>query len=220
MSNGVAWPVALHLASGLGVTLEVALFSTLLATVLGVVLGALSQSGRPGVSRPVRAYVEVFRGVPSLLTLLFVFFVLPQAGITTSPLTAASLGLGLWGAAGVAEIARGALASIHPHQMQAGRALGLSARRAMLHVLLPQAARRFLPSYVGQLTVLVQASVLTSVVGVTDLLGSARQMIEQLAYVTGHSHALAIYGAVMLVFFLICYPLSVLASLLERRLRA
>lgn len=220
MSGGIALPVVWHLAGGLWVTLEVSLMSVALATTLGVGLGVLSQSSRPGVPTLVRVYVEVFRGVPSLLTLLFVFFALPQIGISTTPLAAAALGLGLWGAAGIAEIARGALVSIHAHQWQASRALGMSSGQATLHVLLPQAARRFLPSYVGQLTVLIQASVLTSVVGVTDVLGAARQMIEQLAYTSGDPHALAIYAAVLLVFFLICYPLSALASLLERKLRS
>lgn len=220
MTEGIALPIARHLASGLVVTIEVSLMSVALATTLGVALGVFSQSSRAGVPLTVRTYIEVFRGVPSLLTLLFVFFALPQIGISTTPLAAAALGLGLWGAAGVAEIARGALMSIHAHQLQAGRALGMSAGQAMLHVIIPQAARRFLPSYVGQLTVLIQASVLTSVVGVTDLLGSARQMIEQLAYTSGDSHALTIYGAVLLMFFLICYPLSALAARLERKLRS
>jgi polar amino acid transport system permease protein len=85
---------------------------------------------------------------------------------------------------------------------------------------MPQAVRRFLPPYIGQLTVLIQASALTSVVGVTDLLGSARQMIERLAYISTDAHAVPIYCGVLLVFFAICYPLTLLASYLEGKLRS
>jgi polar amino acid transport system permease protein len=77
--------------------------------------------------------------------------------------------------------------------------------------------RRFLPPYVGQLTILIQASTLCSIVGLTELLGSARQMIERLAYVDGNSHAVLLYGAVLAGFFIICYPLTLLSSYLERR---
>jgi polar amino acid transport system permease protein len=89
-----------------------------------------------------------------------------------------------------------------------------------MFAILPQALRRFLPPYVGQLTVLIQASALTSIVGVTDILGSARQMIERLGYVGTDSHAVEIYCAVLVAFFGICYPLTLLSNFLERRLRA
>jgi len=212
--------VALRLLDGLAVTLWVSLWATVLATVAGVVVGALCVSvGSRWVGRILRGYIEVFRGVPSLITLLFVFFALPHVGIVTGPMTASVLGLALWGAANIAEVARGALLSIAAHQTQSARALGMSAVQAVLLVVMPQAVRRFLPSWIGQMTVLIQASALTSVVGVTDLLGAARQMIERLNYVSGEAWAVPIYGAVLGVFFALCYPLTWLAGYLERRLR-
>ena len=219
MNGDWYWPVAQHLGRGLLVTLWVSGLSVVFATLLGVLLGLCSQSRRRWVTIPVRCYVELFRGVPSLLTLLFVFFALPQFGLPTGAIAASVVGLGLWAAAGIAEMARGALVSVSPRQAQGARALGMGALQALLHVTLPQAVRRFLPSYVGQLTVLVQASVLTSVVGVTDLLGSARQMIERLAYVSDSSHAVAIYAAVLAVFFVVCYPLMFASDWLARRFR-
>jgi polar amino acid transport system permease protein len=206
--------------SGLYVTLWVSLLTTLLATVIGVLIGALSASNRKWVQVAVRVYIDIFRGVPSLITLLFVFFALPHIGITTGPITASVLGLGLWGGANIAETARGALKSISSRQTEAARALGLSKVQALVFAVMPQAVRRFLPPYIGQLTVLIQASALTSVVGVTDLLGSARQMIERLAYVSSDAHAVEIYCGVLLAFFLICYPLTLLAGFLEHRLRS
>ncbi|BEP58762.1 MULTISPECIES: amino acid ABC transporter permease [unclassified Variovorax] len=212
-------PVASHMLSGLYVTLWVSLLTTLVATAIGVAVGALSASTTLWVKFVVRIYIDVFRGVPSLITLLFVFFALPHVGISTGPITASVLGLALWGGANIAETARGALKSISSHQTEAARALGMGKLDALVFAVMPQALRRFLPPYIGQLTVLIQASALTSVVGVTDLLGSARQMIERLAYVSNDAHAVEIYCGVLVVFFVICYPLTLLSDYLERRLR-
>lgn len=220
MNQGWILPVASHMLSGLYVTLWVSLLTTLLATAIGVFIGSLSASTSKWVQVGVRLYIDIFRGIPSLITLLFVFFALPHIGITTGPITASVLGLSVWGGANIAETARGALKSISSRQTEAARALGMSKVQAMVFAVMPQAVRRFLPPYIGQLTVLIQASALTSVVGVTDLLGSARQMIERLAYVSSDAHAVPIYCGVLLVFFVICYPLTLLASYLEGRLRS
>lgn len=220
MTQGWVLPVASHMLTGLYVTLWVSLLTTIVATALGIFVGALSASTTPWVKFLVRIYIDVFRGVPSLITLLFVFFALPQIGINTGPITASVLGLALWGGANIAETARGALKSISSRQTEAARALGMGKMNALIFAVMPQALRRFLPPYIGQLTVLIQASALTSVVGVTDLLGSARQMIERLAYVSSDAHAVEIYLGVLLVFFVICYPLTLLSNYLERRLRS
>lgn len=220
MSQNWVLPVASHMLSGLYVTLWVSLLATALATLMGVFIGALSSSAKRWVQVLVRLYIDIFRGVPSLITLLFVFFALPHLGVTTGPITASVLGLAVWGGANIAEVARGALSSISVRQTEAARALGLSKLQALLFAVMPQAVRRFLPPYIGQLTVLIQASALTSVVGVTDLLGSARQMIERLAYVSNDAHAVEIYCGVLAVFFAICYPLTLLSSYLEKRLRS
>ncbi|MCP3474850.1 amino acid ABC transporter permease [Bradyrhizobium sp. CCGUVB1N3] len=218
--NNWVWPIVVYLGQGLLITLWISLLTVVLATMLGLVIAALSQSTLTSARLIGRIYVDVFRGVPSLMILLFVFFALPQIGLRTGPLTAAVIGLGLWGGANIGEVFRGALNSIPHRQEQGARALGLSATEALVFVILPQAFRRALPPYVGQLTVLVQASALTSVVGVSDLLGSARQMIERLAYVgSGQSHAIEIYLGVLGVFFVICYALTALANAIERRLR-
>jgi len=206
--------------SGLYVTLWVSLLTTLLATAIGLFIGSLSASTTKWVQVAVRLYIDIFRGVPSLITLLFVFFALPHIGVSTGPITASVLGLAVWGGANIAETARGAMKSISSRQTEAARALGLGKVQALVFAVMPQAIRRFLPPYVGQLTVLIQASALTSVVGVTDLLGSARQMIERLAYMSPDAHAVPIYCGVLLVFFVICYPLTLLASYLEGRLRS
>lgn len=212
-------PVLMHLARGTSITLWISVLSLTFATVVGLFVGSLSVSRNRMIAGFIRVYVEFFRGIPSLLILLYVFFALPHIGIVTSPVMASMLGLGLWGSANIAEVARGAIGSITRHQTIAARALGLNAFQALVFVVLPQALRRFLPPYVGQLTVLIQASALTSVVGVSDVLGSAKQMIERLAYVDSSGHAIEVYALVLGIFFAICYPLTLLAEYLEKRMR-
>lgn len=219
MMNDWIGPVAFYLGQGFLTTLGISALSIAVATPVGVAVGALSLSANPLVVLASRLYVEILRGVPSLIILLFVFFALPRVGIETGPVAASVIGLGLWSSANIAESARGALGSIASEQGLSARALGMTARQAMVWVILPQAVRRFLPSYVGQLTILIQASTLTSIVGLTELLGSARQMIERLAYVDGNSHAVLLYAAVLAAFFVVCYPLTILSAFLEKRNR-
>ncbi|MEZ0041212.1 His/Glu/Gln/Arg/opine family amino acid ABC transporter permease subunit [Bradyrhizobium sp. USDA 327] len=119
MTNWV-WPVTLYLGKSLLVTLWISLLTVILATILGLLIAALSQSTLTFARFVGRLYVELFRGVPSLMILLFVFFALPQIGLRTGPLTAAIIGLGLWGGANIGEVFRGALDSI-PHRQEQGR---------------------------------------------------------------------------------------------------
>jgi polar amino acid transport system permease protein len=219
--NTMLLPIASYLLKGFGITLLIAVLSIALATPLGLGLGLMTQSQNRISRLAARAYIEAMRGVPSLITLLFVFFALPRFGIETSPIAASILALGIWSAANIAEVARGALASIAAGQTVASRALGMNQTQALVWVVFPQALRRFIPPYVGQLTLLIQASALTSVVGVTDVLGSARQMIERLAYVGGSGiHSIMIYGGVVFLFFIVCFPLTLLAERLEARVKS
>jgi polar amino acid transport system permease protein len=212
-------PVLRHMANGLLITLWLATLSVILATVIGASIGILATIGPRWVRLAVRIYVDIFRGIPSLIVLLFVFFQLPQLGISTDALAASVLGLGIWASANIGEIARGAVQSVSPKQSEAASALGMNRVATLNWVILPQALRRFLPPYLGQLTVVIQATALSSIVGVSDLQGSARQMVERLAYSTGDGQAIFIYSVVLLVFFGICYPLTVLGTRLERRLK-
>jgi polar amino acid transport system permease protein len=212
-------PVLRHMANGLLITLWLATLSVILATVIGAGIGIVATIGPRWVRLAVRIYVDIFRGIPSLIVLLFVFFQLPQLGISTDALTASILALGIWASANIGEIARGAVQSVSPKQSEAAAALGMNRVATLNWVILPQALRRFLPPYLGQLTVIIQATALSSIVGVSDLQGSARQMVERLAYSTGDGQAIFIYSVVLLVFFGICYPLTVLGTRLERRLK-
>ena len=210
-------PVGRQMAGGLVTTIELSLLAGLFGCLVGVILGTLETLPARLVTVPIRAYVELWRGLPIILTLFLIFFGLPALGVRLPAFAAAVIGLALWASANIAEIVRGAVNSIPRGQREAARALGMSWAQAMVYVILPQAARRMLPPLVSLLVNLVQSSALAAILGVLDLLLAGRLQIERLTLL-GNSHAVEILGAVMVVYFLICFPLTRVSAHLERRL--
>jgi polar amino acid transport system permease protein len=210
-------PVAHYLLLGLKTTVLLTLWSTALSIVVGVILGALTTLGRP-VRWAVRIYVEVWRALPVLVTLFFVFFGLPLIGWTVGTDASATIALALWGSSNVAEISRGALQSVAREQFEAADALGMSWRIKMVSVIAPQALRRMIPSTVGTVTTLIQTTALASAIGTLDLIEAGSRQIERLSLNTGSSHALPIMGAILIVYFLISLPFTQAARMLENRL--
>lgn len=216
-----AWvgPVASYVGQGLVTTLLLSLVSIVASVAIGVVLGTLLTLPSVVVRALVRVYVEVWRGLPIIITLFFIFFVLPVIGVDVDTFVAAAVGLTLWGSANVAEVVRGAVQSVPRGQFEAGAALGFGWRPRMRYVILPQATRRALPPLVGLVVNLTQQTSLAAVIGLLDVLEASQRSIERLTLTGGQTHAVEILGAVLLVFFVICLPLTVLSRHLERRLR-
>jgi His/Glu/Gln/Arg/opine family amino acid ABC transporter permease subunit len=216
-----AWvgPVASYLATGLRTTAMLAAISVLASIVVGAVLGTLMTLPDRIVRTIIRVYVEVWRGLPIIIILFFIFFVLPIIGLTVDTFTASAIGLSLWGSANVAEVVRGAVQSVPRGQAEAGAALGLPWPHRMRYVILPQATRRALPPLVGLVVNLIQQTSLAAVIGLLDILEASQRSIERLTLTGGDTHAVPILGAVLGVFFIICLPLTMLSRWLERRLR-
>jgi polar amino acid transport system permease protein len=210
---------------GLKGTLRVAAFSLVASSVIGITLGTLLTIRFDPSRALIRLYIEVWRGLPIIVTIFIIFFVSPVIGsqFEFDPFTSATIGLSLWGSAQIAEASRGAVESIPREQHEAAAALGFGWVGRHVFVIVPQALRRLLPPLVTLLVGIIQNSTLAAVIGATELLSSAQQSIERLGSPitgTGESHAFAILGAVMVVFFLISFPLTRLAAFLERRLVA
>jgi His/Glu/Gln/Arg/opine family amino acid ABC transporter permease subunit len=216
-------PVAHYmLHEGLKNTLRIAVFAVIGSTVVGVILGTLMTIHFRPLQALLRLYVEVFRGLPILVTIFIVYYALPTTpliGHQFDAFTGASLGLTLWGSAQVAEATRGAVQSISREQHEAAAALGFGWIGRHLFVILPQALRRLLPPLVSLLANIIQNTTIASLIGVTELLATGQRSIERLQFEAGaNSHAFAIYLALMAAFFCISFPLTRLAISLERRL--
>ena len=220
-----AWPVARYiLEEGLPATLLVSGVAVVCSTLIGVVLGTLLTIRFFPLRAVIRAYVEVFRGLPILVTVFVVYFGLPSIWTTLEfgALTATAIALTLWGSAQVAEATRGAVGSIPREQHEAAAALGFGWVGRHEFVILPQAFRRLLPPLVSLLVNIIQNSTLAAVIGGIELLQAGKSQSERLTFFPpagiGEIHAFEIFAFVALIFFLISFPLTRLAAYLEKRL--
>jgi len=205
---------------GLKETLRMAALSVVGAASIGLVLGTLMTIAFWPSRMLIRAYIEVWRGLPIIVTIFLIFFALPRVVPATqlSAFEAATVGLILWGSAQVAEATRGAVQSIPREQHEAAAALGFGWLGRHTYVIVPQALRRLLPPMIGLLVNVVQNTTIAAIIGVGEVLETATRSTERLLFATGDSHAFAIYAYVMLVFFVISFPLTRLAAFLEKRL--
>jgi polar amino acid transport system permease protein len=220
-----AEPVVRYILTvGLPATLRVSAISVVGATVVGIVLGTLLTLDAAVARILTRGYVEVFRGLPILVTVFMVYFGLPSINpeLEFSPLTATAIALILWGSAQVAEATRGAVQSIPREQHEAAAALGFGWVGRHRSVILPQALRRLLPPLVSLLVNIIQNSTLAAVIGGIELLQAGKAQTERLTFYPpagiGEIHAFEIFAFVALLFFLISFPLTRLAAYLEKRL--
>src|SRR5262245_41401519 len=212
------------LEKGLPATLLVSGVAVVGSTLIGVVLGTLLTIRFLPLRAAIRAYVEVLRGLPILVTVFIVYFGLPSISPTLEfgALTATAIALILWGSAQVAEATRGAVGSIPREQHEAAAALGFGWVGRHTYVILPQALRRLLPPLVGLLVNILQNSTIAQVIGATELLESGERSVERLSAPPpiglGEVKAIQIYGFVMVLFFAMSFPLTRLAAYLERKL--
>ena len=207
------WGSLPSVLSGLLVTLEVSLLVVLGGLLLGLLLGAALEFAPRPVAWLARALVDIVRGLPILVLIFFIYYVLPAVGIDFGNLGAAVAALTLFNGSQVAEIARGSLVSIQRGQFEAGRAIGLRFPQVLLWVIVPQAVRRFLPPWVNAVTDAVKGSALVSLVGVVDLMQSIQQVIGR----TYEPMPLYLLGAA--IYIAINYTLSQTSRVLESKLR-
>ena len=219
-------PVATYMAEeGLPGTVRIAVVSLVASTLIGVFLGTLLTIRFLPTRSIIRLYIEVWRGLPILVTIFIIYFALAAFGesFRFNPFTSATIGLTLWGSAQVAEATRGAVQSIPREQHEAAAALGFGWVGRHVFVILPQALRRLLPPLVGLLVNIIQNTTIAQTIGAAELLETAERSVERLGGTQpsgelGQPHAFEIFGAVMVVFFVISFPLTRLAGYLERRL--
>jgi polar amino acid transport system permease protein len=207
---------------GLPMTLRIAAYAVIGSVSIGIALGTLMTIHFPPLQALIRLYIEIWRGLPIIVTIFLVYYALPTAPVIHTrfnAVTGAALGLTLWGSAQVAEATRGAVQSIPREQHEAAAALGFGWIGRHRSVILPQASRRLLPPLVSLVANIIQNTTIASLIGVTELLATGQRSIERLQLTPpGDSHAFAIYGALLVLFFCISFPLTRLAIFLERRL--
>ena len=209
---GLAFENADTILQAVLVTILLAFFAEALGVVLGLVLALLKISRSQILRFPAQLYIDVFRGTPLLVQIIFIYFATPLIGLRFESLFFAGLtALTLNSAAYVAEIFRSGIQSIDRGQMEAGRASGLTYGQTMRYIVVPQAFRRVIPPLTNEFVVIIKDTSIVSVIGLEELLRAARVLQSATANATPLVVAALIYLA-------ICLPLIYLANGLERRL--
>ena len=209
----------LRLLGGLWVTLRISLIAVVLSMPLGILFGMFMTLRNP-VSRAVsRIYLEFVRIMPQLVLLFIAYFGVTRAfGWNLSAEASAILVFTLWGTAEMGDLVRGALISIPKHQYESATALGLSRMQTFLFVIIPQTLRRLIPLTINLTTRMIKTTSLVVLIGMTEVLKVGKQIIDANRF-THPTAALWVYGVIFLLYFLACWPISLLAKKLEKRWR-
>jgi His/Glu/Gln/Arg/opine family amino acid ABC transporter permease subunit len=216
-------PVAEYmLREGLPETLRLAVIAVTASVVVGILLGVLMTIKFRPLQWLIRLYVEVWRGLPILVTVLFIYwlpdYTVGPFNVRLNAYMSAAVALSFWGSAQVAEATRGAVRSIPKEQHEAAAALGFGWTGRHKFVIFPLALRRLLPPLVGLVVNIIQNTTIAFVIGVNEFLQAGTRQFENLTVQTGDGHPFVIFGFVMVVFFALSFPLTMLSRYLERRL--
>lgn len=207
-----AWAARWAIASGLGNTLAISAIAIALGTVLGLGAGLALTYGNIVTRLVVRIYTDFLRGTPVLVLILASFYILSLIGVDLTAFQAGTLALALFCSSHVGEIVRGALQAIPKGQSEAARSIGLNFPQVLGYVLLPQAGRQMLPTWVNTATEIVKASTLLSIIGVVELLLSIQQVISR------NFLTLEFYLFAGLVYFVINFSIEQAGRYIERRI--
>ncbi len=208
-----------RLLGGLWIALKISLISVAISIPFGILLGVLMTWKNPIAKAVLRIYLEFIRIMPQLVLLFLLYFGTTKAfGWDLSGETAAIIVFTLWGTAEMSDLVRGALISIPLHQYESSEALGLSKAQTYVYIVIPQAIRRLIPLSINLITRMIKTTSLILMIGVVEILKVAQQMIEA-NRMSSPNAAFGIYLIVFFLYFIACWPISMLAKYLERKWR-
>ncbi|MHC5226339.1 amino acid ABC transporter permease [Ignatzschineria sp. LJL83] len=211
------WITIERLMKGLYFTLEVAIISIILTLIFGTIFGILRTSNRAIIRVPFRIYLEIVRILPTLVLLYLLYYILPSIiHIDISGRVVGILAFSFWGAAEMSDIVRSAILSLPKHQRESGLAIGLNQFQLFRYVLLPQAFKIALAPALNLSARIIMTTSLLVLIGVQDVIKVGKEIIEYAAMMNNPMAPFWIYGVILLLFFFICYPISKLASKLNK----
>ncbi|QXI50290.1 MULTISPECIES: amino acid ABC transporter permease [Pseudomonas] len=214
MMDFTFWDILRNLLIGLQWTLLLSLVAFLCGGAAGLLVLVARLSGQRLWRGLARGYIELFQGTPLLMQLFMVFFGIALFGLDVSAWMAAAIALTLFTSAFLAEIWRGCVDAIPRGQWEASGSLALSRLEQLRHVILPQALRIAVAPTVGFSVQVVKGTAVTSIIGFTELTKTGGMLAN------ATFEPFMVYGLVALGYFILCYPLSLSARYLERRLHA
>lgn len=206
-----------RLLQGLWVTVWIAGVSVLLSIPVGLAVGWLMTLRNPLVRLAMRLYLDFIRIMPQLALLFIVYYGFARAwNLNLDAVAASLLVFVLWGGAELGDLVRGALESIPRSQSESAYVLGLGQWQTFSRVILPQAVRRMLPASVNLATRIVKTTSLVVLLGVVEVIKVGQQIIDANRF-QFPTATLWVYGVIFFMYFVVCWPLSIVARRLEKR---
>lgn len=205
------------LLEGLWVAVRISLISVVLSIVLGIPAGMLMTSRSRVIRALFRVYLEIVRIMPQMVLLFIVYFGTTRVfGWDLSAEASAIIVFVFWGCAEMGDLVRGALISIPRIQYESAAALGMNQLVSFRYVILPQTVRRLIPLSINLITRMIKTTSLVMMIGIVEVLKVGQQIIEANRKASPNA-AFGVFATVFLLYFLICWPISTLASWLEKR---
>ena len=201
-----------YLVTAAGTTIYLSAGSIALSTALGLGAALLKVFGGAALRFTVEVYIYIIRGVPLLILLFTMYFVLPYSGVDLPPRLGGVLVIGLYFGAFMTEVFRAAIIALPRGQWDAARSLGMRRPLLLSMIILPQALRLAAPSFVNTCMMLVKATSIVSFIGVWELTLAGREVVERTLA------PFQIFGGVAFIYFCICFSLAQYARRLEQRL--
>ena len=207
----------LRLLQGLWVSIEISLISVLISIVLGLVVGVLMTSRNKVIKAVLRLYLETVRIMPQMVLLFIVYFGSTRVfGLNISAELSAIIVFVFWGTAEMGDLVRGSIKSIPRIQYDSAYALGMNKFQVHFHVIFPQTIRRLLPLSINLVTRMIKTTSLVMMIGIVEVLKVAQQIIEANRRSSPNA-AFGVFAVVFLLYFIVCWPISRLATTLEKR---
>lgn len=208
---------ATRLLQGLWVAVQISAISVVLSIILGMLFGIFMTWKNPVAKVISRLYLEIVRIMPQLVLLYIVFFGATRVmGLNISAELSSIIVFVFWVTGEMGDLVRGALTSIPKQQYESAAALGLNKAQIYRQVIIPQAIRRLIPSSINLITRMIKTTSLLLMIGVIEMMKVGQQIIEA-NRMTSPNAVFGIYGTIMLLYFVICWPISMLANHLEKK---
>ena len=206
-----------RLLYGLWVTIKLSLISAIFSIIFGILFGLFMVIKNPITKIISQIYLQAIRIMPPLVLLFIAYFGVTRIyGVHISAETSAITIFTIWGTAEMGDLVRGSIESIPKSQIESAIALVLDKKQIYLYVIIPQIIRRLIPLSVNLITRMIKTTSLVVLIGIVEVLKVGQQIIDtnRFQYPNG---AIWIYGVIFLLYFLSCWPLSMLAKFLEKR---
>ena len=206
-----------RLLGGLWVTIWIALVSVAFSIVLAFAFGILMTFKNRAVKIICRIYLEIMRIMPQMVLLFVMYYGLTRSmGISLSGEAASILVFTLWGTAEMGDLVRSSLESVPIHQYESGKAVGLTDRQIFMYIIIPQTLQSLIPLSMNLITRMIKTTSLVVFVGVIEVVKIGQQIVES-NRLTIPTASIAVYFVIFMMYFFVCWLLSLAARYIEKR---